>query len=49
MATVKTTCITRDASGNKVILRPGDTVPVGVTITNPDVVEQPKRSTKKES
>ena len=49
MATVKTTCITRDSSGNTIVLRPGDTVPSGVKITNPEVVTQSKGTAKKES
>ncbi|MFW0183775.1 hypothetical protein ACN082_09790 [Rothia sp. CCM 9417] len=48
MATVKTACVV-SVAGRIVTLLPGDEVPEGVVITNPEVVEQPKATTSKRS
>lgn len=44
MAKLAKVCVTRDGSGGLLILRPGDAVPKGVKITNPDVIQpQPQK------
>lgn len=48
MATVRAVCIVRDKDGDVVVLRPGDTVPAGVKITNPAVLV-PARKKKETS
>lgn len=48
MAVVKTACVV-SVGGQVLTLLPGDEVPDGVVITNPDVVEPDKKPARKRS